>query len=571
VALPPQANVFAYWNADPAAVEAVAGRVQAAGTYRHWRRVAGWVLAEDPLPGGAEPPGDAAPEVAIFEGAETAAAGAGPAWRRDLGVAALTRPASLSRLADTGFVAVSEDGRALAVRPGGGLAPLYVRCGGGSVTISTRLGDIPRLTVEASSLDLLVHAVWYAGLPLFPDNRSFLTDVAVVPFGHHAVLGPDHPPRLARHWDPRPAVLAPSTAERLADHATRLRELLLAYLERHLAEGANLLTLSGGVDSSALAILAAGVLGRGVSAFSLVPPSEPARLREIGFLDLVEQRSHLVRCHRVDYTPEWALSHLGGMPDVGFPILHPALRALPEIMAEEAVAVLFGGESADEMVGSLNFTMPDWITHTRLPGLRHRSLPSGPRDVLRWWKWRLRSLAGAPRMAASAELPPEVSAPVRDEYQEWWHRRRRALAGDRRPRAFTAAVLELDGWLAMNWEATTALGVRRAAPFAGREVIELALSCHPGELIGPGTKRLLRAGLAEDLPGPILRRQDKGGWPSAAETTWARELPGALGAAFRPGWPTAGAALRWTQAVALTQLSQSAAALGALPRSRAGS
>lgn len=569
MALPPQANVFAYWSADAAAVDAVAERVQAAGTYRHWRRVAGWVLAEDPLPGGAEPPGDAAPEVAIFEGADTAAAGAGPAWRRRLGEAALARPASLSRLADTGFVAVSEGGRAVAVRPGGGLAPLYVRSGGGSVTISTRLGDMPRLTVEPSSLDLLVHAVWYMTLPLFPDNRSFLTGVTIVPFGHHAVLGPDHPPRLARHWDPRPAVLAPPTAERLADHAARLRDLLLAYLDRHLAEEANLLTLSGGVDSSALAILAGGVLGRGVSAFSLVPPSEPARLREMGFLDLVEQRSHLVRSHRVDYTPEWALSHLGGMPDVGFPILHPALRALPEIMAEEAVAVLFGGESADEMVGSISFTMPDWITHTKLLGLRHRSLPSGPRDVLRWWKWRLLTLAGAPRMAVPAELPPEVSTPVREEYQEWWHRRRRALAGDRRPRAFTAAVLEMDGWLAMNWEATTALGVRRAAPFVGRKVIELALSCHPGELIGPGTKRLLRAGLAADLPGPILHRQDKGGWPSTAEPPWTGAVPEALSDAFQPGWPAAGAPLGWSQAVVLAQLSQSAAALGALSISRA--
>ncbi len=62
----------------------------------------------------------------------------------------------------------------------------------------------------------------------------------------------------------------------------------------------------------------------------------------------------------------------------------------------------------------------------------------------------------------------------------------------------------------MHWEMTSALGVRRCFPFVTREVLELAFECHPAELVGPGTKRLLRSALANDVPRFNLERPDKG-------------------------------------------------------------
>ena len=47
-------------------------------------------------------------------------------------------------------------------------------------------------------------------------------------------------------------------------------------------------------------------------------------------------------------------------------------------------------------------------------------------------------------------------------------------------------------------------------PFVTRELLELAFELHPSELVGPGTKRLLRYALAGDVPAKNLQRPDKG-------------------------------------------------------------
>src|SRR5205823_5088277 len=94
-------------------------------------------------------------------------------------------------------------------------------------------------------------------------------------------------------------------------------------------------------------------------------------------------------------------------------------------------------------------------------------------------------------------FPPEIDdfiAPaIREEYRDWFRRWRREAAAARHPLESLAHMVEWDGWLTMNWEMASACGVRRTHPFWTRELLELAFSCHPAELIGPGTKKLLRA------------------------------------------------------------------------------
>ena len=75
---------------------------------------------------------------------------------------------------------------------------------------------------------------------------------------------------------------------------------------------------------------------------------------------------------------------------------------------------------------------------------------------------------------------------------------------------YLAMFLERQGFLGMHWEVTSSLGVRRSFPFVTRELLELGFECHPSELVGPGTKRLLRAALAGDVPAINLERPDKG-------------------------------------------------------------
>ena len=122
-------------------------------------------------------------------------------------------------------------------------------------------------------LDPLPNALAAASWLLFPDNRTYLEGVTILPRGHFAALNGSR--RMGCYWNPRPQRIAYPTPARGREHAERLRSLLIAKLTRDLhPEDGNLLTLSGEVDSSSLGALAAGLVGRKVWTFSLLPRRE---------------------------------------------------------------------------------------------------------------------------------------------------------------------------------------------------------------------------------------------------------------------------------------------------------
>jgi hypothetical protein len=114
---------------------------------------------------------------------------------------------------------------------------------------------------------------------------------------------------------------------------------------------------------------------------------------------------------------------------------------------------------------------------------------------------------------------------------------------------YLAMFLERHGFLGMHWEVTSSLGVRRSFPFVTRELLELAYECHPAELVGPGTKRLLRAALANDVPAFNLKRPDKAALgPSRADErswAWGGDVPASLDPVLAPGWPPADGLAFW--------------------------
>ena len=133
-----------------------------------------------------------------------------------------------------------------------------------------------------------------------------------------------------------------------------------------------------------------------------------------------------------------------------------------------------------------------------------------------------------------------VRRELREEYAQWWHERRRAAARDDGPMPHLAMFLERQGFLGMHWEVTSSVGVRRSFPFVTRELLELGFECHPSELVGPGTKRLLRTALAGDVPAVNLERPDKGHPGPARDReprAWSGEIPAVLDAVLAPGWP----------------------------------
>jgi hypothetical protein len=280
------------------------------------------------------------------------------------------------------------------------------------------------------------------------------------------------------------------------------------------------------------------------------------------YIDALASRFSFVPHRRVVLDMLKRIELLGRPSTSCFQIIHPALCILEEMDAECPVRVLVGGEYADEIVGTLA-NLPDWFSHTTLSRMVRGGRSTWPtesaRDLLRWGKRRALHALRRPLLPFPSELPALVRPEHRAEWDEWLDRRRRAAAADRRPLRHLALTGELSGFVVMNWEAASVLGIRRSLPFFNREVLELAFSCHPSEQVGPGTKKLLRAALADDVPEKNLQRLDKGTGPHPSDSPfhWHGELDEQLGPIVREDWfPNPPTRIDQYDAIRLAQLAQ---------------
>jgi hypothetical protein len=166
-------------------------------------------------------------------------------------------------------------------------------------------------------------------------------------------------------------------------------------------------------------------------------------------------------------------------------------------------------------------------------------MPVGPLDPLRVLKHRVRRAAGR-EGDSFAPMPFFFSDEVLAEYRDWANARAQVLRLDPRPFRHLSEHLERnDGFLAMNWEVASALGVRRSFPFVSRETLELTYSCRPEEMLGPKTKKLLRRALHGDVPPRNLYRPQKSRWGAALAhpmVVWRQPLPPILGSLLRSDW-----------------------------------
>lgn len=497
MSLPPLANLIAFRTPDPRAADAFARRLTDEGVPNVARPHPTWVVATDPFPG--------APAVAGF------AEGAG---RVGEPTADITR------------VAIEADGSATIVRSAGGLVPVYLDEHGAELLVTTWMRDMIRFRRREPELDPLVNAIWTTRSGAFPDRRTPIAGVSLLPRGHRMRVDPAGGTRLERWWDARPATLT-----RGPENAHELRAALVETLTRELDPDAeSLLTLSGGVDSSAIGALA-GTLGRRIVTASLLPVDPATRARDLGYIeDLAAQVPNVRLGLRETLTMDLRLALLD-QPTIPWPLPHPVAGFLPRALRATPARVVVGGEFADHTVGS-TMILEDWAAHTPARRLVTGPLPRGRRaDARAWIGHRVRERRGRPRIPFPPGLPDLIRDDVRAEYAEWYDRRRRAALEDERPHRFLAMLLEREGFLSMHWEVTSALGVRRCFPFATRRVLELALRTDPADVVGPGTKRLLRAALAGDVPHRHLHRPDKG-QPGAGEDRAPRAFPGPLPAAL---------------------------------------
>jgi asparagine synthase (glutamine-hydrolysing) len=499
----------------------------------------------EPLPHGPDGNGGAPEDGLFFAEGEDVVCGTGgsAAERRRAFLHAVDeRPASLAGFAgDFGVIRFRPDASVVAVRSCGGVVPVYYHASATRTMVATRTDYFLRFGAVAGQLDPFVLALWLGGEGFFPNRCTHLQGVKVVPRGHYLGAAPEEPVRLGRYWDPRPTRIPPFRVRHARETAVRLRELLLGHLERNLdAEGGNLLALSGGVDSSSLGAIAAGTLRKPVSTVTLLPPTEEDLRRELGFIGPLTESFGMKPSWRIAHSREFVLDSAWTGPEHAVPIFHPVLRILPAIKREADVRVLFGGEFADEICGT-PFVRPDWLIHTRLPELVLGAgrLPTGLRDGPAWARYRLRRrMARVP--PPGLRIPGFVRPSVRLEAARWAAQYWASAHEESAANPFLARRVEGDLFTAMNWEATSLLGVRRSFPFFNREVLELAVRSHPASRVGPGTKAVLRRALSKLVPERYLHREHNGRWapdPDDAPARWTDEVADSLQSLVRRDWP----------------------------------
>ena len=541
--LPSLANLFAFYDGDPDSRRRVREAMSLSGDFE---RIAspyeGWVVGWARLPE-SEPLDRELSRfhLAFAEGRDSIAdrRGTEPVEMAHLAQTTTDKPQELARFAgDFGFVHFRPRGRATVVRSCGGLAPFYFWRGGERTAISTLYTWLVRFLPLKLELDPLPNAIWAMGHPAFPGGRTFLMGVSIVPRGHAVSLG-EGAPKVARYWDPRPDELPKRNREAEREHAERLRAILVAKLETELhPKSGNLLTLSGGVNSSCLAALATRTLGKKIGTFSVVPGREDLLAHEMSYIRPLVEHPNVERSWYLYADGSPMLDLFDEAPPVAFHVPHPALCKLRSIHREWPVRVLFGGEWADETCGS-HFTSQDWkelvpLGHLAAGWLLGR-MPVGPLDPLRVLKYRVRRAADP-----FATMPLFFSDEVLAEYRDWADARAQSVRADPRPfRHLSEHLNRNDGFLAMNWEVASALGVRRSFPFISRETLELTYSCRPEEMLGPKTKKLLRRALQGDVPHRNLYRPKKSRWGAALErpmVVWQQPLPPVLGSLLRSEW-----------------------------------
>lgn len=575
--LPPQCNLFAVRDEDPAVLQALERRLLGQGFASVWRPTRNWLVGMAPLPHG------------LPDGSDTLSAGLVFAEGRDEVSGTLAAPpaAPLARAAQLvdqsptalaqlpgnfGFLRFRSDGSVTAVRSCSGRVPFYWWSRGTRLVISTRLHFFPQLISETFELDAFVNAVWTAGHCLFPDGRTFLTGVRCVERGGYATFTCEATnPTTGTYWPPVPVDPLPTPDP---EHPARLRELLIRTLQRDLhPDGGNLLTLSGGLDSCCLAVVATRLAGRRIATWSLLPSHNEDYAIEKAFINPLAALCGFERSWELRLKPENRADLFSQAPPIVFQVMHPALCQLPRVHAEWPVRVLLGGEFADEVCGSF-CTLPDWVRETS-PAQLLRSVLRGDspgRDVGRWLKYRGLNTLGRPLLMLPRELPSLIHPRLRSEYAEWRDRTQRHAASDRGAWRYFRLRLRHEEFPVMNWEACSALGVRRAIPFMEREVMDLTLNCHPSELVRPAHKKLLKAALREDVPAHILHQPHKRGWglrwrARSLAFPWSTPLSTALAPIVRSDWfprppPTVG----YVEKSSLTQLTTIADSLPALKK-----
>jgi asparagine synthase (glutamine-hydrolysing) len=242
-----------------------------------------------------------------------------------------------------------------------GIKPLYYRAEGGGLEFASELRSLPRGEIDLDALEaFLAFNSIPAPLTIFRESRK-------LPPGH-VLVWEDGQTRLERYARPAPVpeseLRQDDEAELVEELRGRLRDSVRAHLLADVPVG---VLLSGGIDSSALAAVAAQETGEPVRTFSI--GFEERSFDELSDARLVAER-YGTRHRELVLRPDAALllPALADAFDEPFADSSALPTYLVSRLAAEDVKVALSGEGGDELFGGYYTYVADLLAQ-RVGGL----------------------------------------------------------------------------------------------------------------------------------------------------------------------------------------------------------
>lgn len=416
-----------------------------------------------------------------------------------------------------------------------GKKPLYYFQRAGTFGFSSELTSLLKHPAAPRNLSELARVKFFAHA-LVPAPWTPVDGIWKLPAAHNLVVEENGSAcRVSRYW--RYVIEPEEPAATEAELAGELRDIVLRATRRRLVADVPLgIFLSGGIDSSFIAALAAGEVGGPSPSTFTIGFTEPS-FDESGPAKLMAE--HLGTSHHEQVLD--LNGALGFLPEIFDRLDEPQGDGslLPTWLlsrfARSKVTVALGGDGGDEL-----FAGYDPFRALRLAGLYARSVPKPLHEGLRVLagflpvshanisadfkiKRTLRGLSHAPRLWNPVWLgalePSELARltgshfDVEDIYGEAIHAWETCASDDPVDRTlqFYTEIYLQDGILQKADRASMMNSLEVRSPFLDLEVAEFARKLpHRYKLRGNTTKYLLKLAAAPLLPDKIVNRKKKG-------------------------------------------------------------
>jgi asparagine synthase (glutamine-hydrolysing) len=387
-----------------------------------------------------------------------------------------------------------------------GIKPLYVAEHDGSVVFGSEikaLRELPGVARRARPEAIAQYLAFTHAI----DDQTWFEGVNRVPPGGLVTVAEAEGMRSRSWWDPVDLYRSPSAgAGRGAPQRIRdlLEEAVRIHLRSDVPVGAH---LSGGLDSSTVVALVAGLGDGRVATFSGAF-AEGAPYDERRWIRLVVERygtDHREVVPTADELPRdlpriaWHMDE----PTAG-PGVFPQYRVC-RLARDAGVIVVNGGQGGDEVFGGY----PRYLRELR--GVERGGRAALPRpDVLR--TAARRELFGGRLAHLLSGLHPDLGGRLRGYRPE----RPTCALGDRVAeemyfdlRHYLPALLHVEDRTSM------AVSLESRVPLLDHRLVELMAAIPSGEkLAGGALKPLLRAAVRDVVPAEIIDRTDKRGFPT---------------------------------------------------------